>query len=217
MASKSMPASSPRTAYLIAYNAASALAWAVVLGRTLAVSIGRHSPQLAYAVVGHWTKWTQTMAALEVVHSLLGLVGAPWTTTLMQVASRYLLVWGIVNPFPYLALMPVYASMLTAWSIAEVIRYSYFALSLARCRPAALTWLRYNSFVLLYPIGILSECCLVYLATEPAGVISPLAKYALYAVLVVYVPGSYVLFSHMVKQRRKVMGSARAKDQKARQ
>ena len=110
----------------------------------------------------------------------------------MQVSSRLLLVWGIVNQFPYLALTPYYTSMLVAWSITEVIRYSFFATSLCGWRPQALTWLRYNTFFALYPLGIGSECALILLATQPAGRIDPNFKLALYAVLAIYVPGTFL-------------------------
>lgn len=107
----------------------------------------------------------------------------------MQVSSRFLLVWAIVDSFPFLAFSPVYSSMLFAWSVTEVVRYSYFALTLSGWQPAALTWLRYNTFFVLYPIGILSECSLIYMAADPAGMRSPIEKYFLYVILAIYVPG----------------------------
>lgn len=108
----------------------------------------------------------------------------------MQVASRILLVWGIVHPFPQVALSTnFYASMLVAWSVTEVIRYSFFASSLSIGTPAPLTWLRYNTFFVLYPLGITSECALIWYATGPAGQLNPLFQYALYAILAIYVPG----------------------------
>lgn len=107
----------------------------------------------------------------------------------MQVSSRFLLVWAIVDSFPFLALSPVYSSMLFAWSVTEVIRYSYFALTLSGWQPRLLTWLRYNTFFVLYPIGILSECTLVWFATGPAEQYSVWLKRFLYAVLAIYVPG----------------------------
>jgi len=79
--------------------------------------------------------------------------------------------------------------MLVAWSVTEVIRYSFFALSLSGWQPAALTWLRYNTFFVLYPVGITSECALIYLATVPAALRNPVEPYILYAVLAIYVPG----------------------------
>ncbi|KAG6214222.1 hypothetical protein E4U50_000556 [Claviceps purpurea] len=222
MADKSKPAGAPapcasplKTGYLVLYNFASAVAWSVVLGRTIGL-LYLKGPSAVYAGVGEWTKWTQTMALMEVIHSLLGVVRAPLVTTIMQVSSRLLLVWPIVNTWPFLALSPFYASMLLAWSVTEVIRYSYFALSLAQMLPRALTWVRYTTFYVLYPLGITSECMLVYGATGPAGQRSGwIGEGVLYAILAIYVPGSYVLFTHMMKQRRKVLRSLKAENSKS--
>lgn len=85
---------------------------------------------------------------------------------------------------------------------------------------------RYNTFYVLYPIGITSECTLIVQALGPAGDLNPLFQYALIAILVIYVPGmftlndlgmlanwpgSYILYTHMIAQRRKVLrGKQRA-------
>ncbi|PTD09848.1 putative very-long-chain (3R)-3-hydroxyacyl-CoA dehydratase [Fusarium culmorum] len=177
--------------------------------------LGLHGPEYVYPNVGEFTKWTQTLAGLEVMHSLLGVVRAPLFTTLMQVSSRFLLVWAVVDVFPFLALSPFYSSMLIAWSVTEIIRYSFFALTLSSFQPKFLTWLRYNTFFVLYPVGIFSECWLIWLATAPAGHLNELYKFALQAILAIYVPGSYVLYSHMMTQRRKVMRNMKAQGQKA--
>ncbi|KAK3680109.1 hypothetical protein LTR78_000486 [Recurvomyces mirabilis] len=168
-----------RSLYLICYNAISALLWAVVLGRVVLIA-GIHGPKYVFAGVGEWTKWTQTLAALEIAHAGIGLVRAPLLTTLMQVASRFLLVWLIAFNFPStVSASPAYTTMLLAWSITEVIRYSYFAVNLAYGGvPAFMTWLRYNTFFVLYPMGISS---------------------------------AYVLFTHMMVQRQKVMRNIKAK------
>lgn len=52
---------------------------------------------------------------------------------------------------------------------------------------------RYNTFYVLYPIGITSECTLIYQALGPAAGIEPLFSYFLIAVLVIYVPGMFLL------------------------
>lgn len=67
------PASSANKAYLIFYNSVSALLWSVVLGRTVML-LGLHGPEYVYPNVGEFTKWTQTLAGLEVMHSLLGMI-----------------------------------------------------------------------------------------------------------------------------------------------
>lgn len=141
----------------------------------------------------------------------------------MQVASRILLVWGVTYPFPELAASPAYTTMLLAWSVTEVIRYSYFGMNVAASPPDALVWLRYNTFFVLYPMGILSEVWLIVSATDLAGELWQPFEWALYAILAIYVPGeslvvpvgaglgvltgvgSYVLYNHMIKQRKKVM------------
>ena len=114
---------------------------------------------------------------------------APIFTTGMQVASRLLLVWPVVNVFPALATSPAYSSMLIAWSVTEVIRYSYFALTLSGFQPGFITWLRYNTFYVLYPLGISSECFMIYKAIEPAHALRPEFAWALQLILLVYVPG----------------------------
>lgn len=124
----------------------------------------------------------------------------------MQVASRLLLVWGIVNNFPWLAKSAVYSSMLVAWSVTEIVRYSYFTFTLSGFQPGIISWLRYNLFYVLYPLGISSECWLIYSAIEPAKrMYGQEAAWLLQLILFIYVPGSYVLFTHMMAQRRKVM------------
>ncbi|KAH8801641.1 protein-tyrosine phosphatase-like protein [Xylogone sp. PMI_703] len=111
----------------------------------------------------------------------------------MQVSSRILLVWGVVNNFPSLAQSPIYSSMLVAWSITEVIRYSYFVLTLSGYSPAISTWLRYNTFFVLYPMGISSECWMIYLAIEPARKLRQEYAWFLQAILGIYVPGKCCL------------------------
>ncbi|KAF2161324.1 hypothetical protein M409DRAFT_28361 [Zasmidium cellare ATCC 36951] len=212
---KSAP-SGAKAGYLILYNSVSALLWSVVLGRVVLI-LALHGYQAVYLGTGEFTKWTQTLAALEVLHAAIGLVRAPLFTTLMQVASRFLLVWGIVHNFPNTTARssPFYSSMLIAWSVTEVIRYSYFALNLLYGKvPGFLTWLRYNTFFVLYPLGISSECWLVWKAIEPARTWNLAYEWVLKLVLFVYVPGAYILYTHMMAQRRKVMRGDSAKKSK---
>lgn len=54
---------------------------------------------------------------------------------------------------------------------------------------------RYNTFYIFYPIGISSECTLIFQALGPAGELSPLFRYLLIAILVIYVPGMLIFFS----------------------
>ena len=58
--------------YLILYNLVSALLWVAVLGRVILL-VPLVGFQGVYGSVGEFTKWTQTAAVLEILHSALGL------------------------------------------------------------------------------------------------------------------------------------------------
>lgn len=119
-----------------------------------------------------------------------GVVPAPFFTTALQVASRLFLVWAICFPFPQLNSSTWYSSMLVAWSLTEVIRYTYFALKQFDAVPGWLHWLRYSAFSILYPIGISSELAMTLRAiVGPADSIAPWYPYALFAVVLSYIPG----------------------------
>jgi len=60
-----------RTLYLILYNFVSALLWSVILGRILLITtlFGYRS---VHSGVADFTRWTQTLAALEILHAAVG-------------------------------------------------------------------------------------------------------------------------------------------------
>lgn len=141
-----------------------------------------------------------------------GIVRAPLLTTLMQVSSRFALVWGAVHFYPLIAASPAYSSMLLAWSTTEVVRYAFFALSLgAGVEPSPLKWMRYSGFYVLYPVGISSELWELLTAARAAAAEGNTAVAAVaVAVMATYLPGAPKLYTHMIKQRRKVLGGAGA-------
>lgn len=213
--------SSPKQRYLVAYNAVSCTLWALVLTR-LVLLLPLVGPTHLFGGTDAFVRLVQSLALLEPLHSAVGVVRAPLLTTLMQVASRLLLVWGIAFLVPDAVTDGgadgawAWAGMLLAWSVTEVVRYAYFVCALSRARrvPPALAWARYNFFYALYPLGIACECWLVaravWTGVADAALGSP-AKWALVGVLGAYVPGSYVLYTHMISQRRRVMrGKQRA-------
>jgi len=173
-----------------------------------------------YDAVGETTARVQSVAVLEILHVLFGLVRSPLPTTAVQVASRLFSVWGIAARFPSAQRSPFYASMVLSWALTEVIRYMFYAASLVGWELAPLLWARYSTFFVMYPTGAGSEA-LVNLATLPFSVASgaggswfsalPLAHWDAYALLrgvlfVAWWPGLYPMYAHMIKQRRKVFG-----------
>ena len=57
--------------YLVIYNAASMMLWQIIMFRV--ILFGSFGGVSVYHGAGEFTKWTQTFAALEIVHSLLGM------------------------------------------------------------------------------------------------------------------------------------------------
>lgn len=194
--------------YLILYNATEAVLWAAVLTR-LFLAARVSGLAAAHDEVSTLLLAVQTSAVLEVVHVSLGLVPSPLVTTVTQVASRLLLVWGIDRTFPRVvaANAPVFASMVTAWSVTEVLRYAYYAIHLQApaALPDALLWARYTLFYVLYPLGAGSECWLIYRSLGSAAQqVHPAYRVLLQGVLLLYVPGFYALYTYMIAQRKKM-------------
>lgn len=165
----------------------------------------------------------QTAAVLEILHGLVGLVRSPITATLPQIGSRLYLTWVILYSFPEIRSHFLVTSLVISWSITEIIRYSFFGVKeVLGFAPSWLMWLRYSTFLLLYPTGISSEVGLVYFALP---YIKGSEKYCLrmpnkwnfsfdnfYAailVLGIYIPGSPHLYSYMLGQRKKALSKSK--------
>jgi very-long-chain (3R)-3-hydroxyacyl-CoA dehydratase len=211
--------------YLIAYNSICLALWSIVTLRAIFLIPSLYAyghPQQIFEALFTFLKWTQTIALLEVIHAVTGLVRASPFTTAMQVASRILVVWIVLDMFPQIVSTknPIgrsvpgsttgplaFSGILLAWGLTEIIRYGFFVWKAAISDrvPPLLTWLRYNTFFVLYPIGITSECLLMWLALGPAAKQEKRVDLLLKLVLLIYVPGSYILYTHMMAQRRKVM------------
>lgn len=73
--------------------------------------------------------------------------------------------------------------------------------------PGWLAWARYSVFVLGYPVGIVGEWWLVVLGWR--GMQGGWKRGAVGVVLIGYVAGAWVMFRHMLGQRRRVLGRGR--------
>jgi len=200
--------------YLLAYNFFSTLSWSYLLFRTLQHALSPHTS--TYSALGPIVPYVQTTAILEVLHVLLGWVRSPLPTTIIQVSSRLFLVWGITEQFNSAQTNVLYTTMILSWSLTEVIRYSFYAFSLLGSEPPRLlTYLRYTTFYVLYPLGAGSEAFLIF-TTVPSlesfkqGTVS-LWDMARAVLFLIWWPGLYVMYTHMMVQRRKVLGGKKEK------
>lgn len=195
--------------YLLAYNGIAFLAW-LVFG--ICVTTGKGSIFLLLGIA-------QGLAVLEVVHAVTGWVRSPVGSTAAQVASRILVV---VLFFAFVAdehqRWVIYGFYVVsfAWTVTELVRYSFYFLGLMDRQPKWLLWMRYSFFILLYPIGVSGEWMII---------LSPIIAYGFtaiiyieffgthpmpnlyYTIFVAFLAVSYiyyfpVLYKYMWKQRK---------------
>jgi len=167
-----------------------------------------------YERIGWHLAIIQSGAALEILHSLTGLVRTPVTTTTVQVCSRLLLVWGIC----YLLDIPevndhwAFYTMTLSWSVTEAVRYLFFTLNLVGVRFFPILWCRYTLFLVLYPVGAGSEAVLIYRALDGARALSPIYSFILTGIILTYPPGLMVMYTHMIGQRKKNLTTSGQQD-----
>ncbi|KAG8190484.1 hypothetical protein JTE90_006660 [Oedothorax gibbosus] len=206
-------------AYLVLYNGVQTAGWGYLLFNTVKFLIEKQT------VVGLWPECKttvaifQTLACLEVVHCMIGIVPSSALVTFMQVFSRVFMVWAILIPVKEAQDAPSLAVTFIAWGITEVVRYSYYATNLLGCSPGFLTWCRYSLFLGLYPMGVAGEMGNILYALNPIWRrrlfnialpnkfnISFNFYYACIILMLTYVPVFPELFNHMRRQRKKILG-----------
>lgn len=205
--------------YLIAYNSIQTVGWTYMLLQLLSHFLNRGTLDTFWTEI----KWTviifQNAAVLEVIHSIIGLVPSGVAVVLPQVFSRVFLVCGCLMSTQSAPVSPGLPLCIIAWSITEIIRYSYYTLNLFNTVPQTLLFLRYSTFLILYPIGITGELMCMYHSLDEVvekqlfTVSMPNAwnvvfnyYYFLVVYMFMYIPGFPVLYGHMLAQRRKMLG-----------
>ncbi|XP_058184983.1 very-long-chain (3R)-3-hydroxyacyl-CoA dehydratase PASTICCINO 2-like isoform X1 [Rhododendron vialii] len=207
-----------RRSYLTVYNWTVFIGWFQVL--YLALKTLKDS---GHGYVYHATEkpllLAQSTAVLEILHGLLGLVRSPITATVPQISSRLFVTWGVLWSFPETRTHLLVSLLVISWSITEIIRYSFFGTKEAfGFAPSWIMWLRYSTFLFLYPIGISSEVGLIYFALP---YIKESGKYSMrmpnklnfsldsfyIAILVlgIYFPGSSHMYTYMIGQRTRAL------------
>jgi very-long-chain (3R)-3-hydroxyacyl-CoA dehydratase len=204
-----------RRTYLFLYNAVQFAGWFSVLTDRIT---NLDNPTLS--ANGQFFLYIfQTLAVLEILHCLIGVVRASPVTTIIQVVSRLQLI--LVHSYvPDAKVSTGLLPMVTAWGLVEVVRYMYLALNLFQMSPKWLLWARYSFFYVLYPLGVYGEMRVLYDSLPymmRSGVLSvslpndwnfsfSFAWYAWVLIYVIYLPGLYVQYTHMMKQRVKALG-----------
>ncbi|XP_077233535.1 very-long-chain (3R)-3-hydroxyacyl-CoA dehydratase PASTICCINO 2A-like [Tasmannia lanceolata] len=208
--------------YLSVYNWTVCYGWCQVLYFALK-TLNESDHEKVYNAVERPLLLVQTAAFIEILHSLIGLVRSPVSATLPQISSRLYVTWGILWSFPETRTHFLVSSLVLSWSVTEIIRYSFFGMKEAfGVTPFWLLWLRYSTFLLLYPTGIVSEVGLIYIAlpymksSEKYCIRMPNKWnfsfdyfYAAVIALGIYVPGGPHMYRYMLGQRKKALSKSK--------
>lgn len=75
----------------------------------------------------------------------------------VQVAGRNVVLFVIFGCLEEMQSKPIVFFVFYAWSSIEIFRYPFYMLACISTEWKLLTWLRYNLWIPLYPLGVISE------------------------------------------------------------
>ncbi|XP_034667417.1 very-long-chain (3R)-3-hydroxyacyl-CoA dehydratase hpo-8 isoform X1 [Drosophila subobscura] len=227
VAKSSKPASKEPSAlakiYLIAYNAVQVGGWSYILYQLVNYYLLQGPEFRAQITLWDYTRVAviifQNAAFVEILNAAFGLVKSNPVVTGFQVFSRMMVVVGVVMATPTGKVSPGLPIALFAWAITEIIRYGYYALNIVKVVPHFVVFLRYTTFIALYPIGVTGELLCFWYAQSyarehsvwstvmPNKLNATFSYFAfLWIVMLGYIPIFPQLYLHMFAQRRKILG-----------
>ena len=146
-----------------------------------------------------------------------------------QILSRLFIVWIVFPLVPaavgeggwnaWLTKLPIINVCLVCWAVTEVVRYSFYTMGKDL---TFLKHLRYNLFLVLYPLGVTCEMLSIAHScfhvkydfapeNKPMTTVMPNSvnftfkyEWAIYICLVIYGSEFPKLFGHMLRQRAKI-------------
>ena len=199
-----------KTPYLIAYNVSMFIGWTLFIFSFSSQYLLTKNINLTYEKSFQYLRIFQYGAVLEIIHIILKLVKSPLMTTIIQVMSRIIIVYILSKVKSSVSIGYILLSF--AWGVTEMIRYTYYYLSLIQKNyntkfviPYPLIWSRYSFFIVLYPIGVSGELITLWKSTIELKNYSFLninIADIIYFRFVLYVPGLFVLYTYMLRQRK---------------
>jgi len=149
-----MSQTSPSKIVILLYNIFQLLGWTYLFYKAVeSLIVGRFAvlsdPFFFKAITA-----VQTAQYLDLLFSFLGLSSTKPVPSFIHVTGRNLVVWvafpwALTSNYPLLAIVP--------WSFADIIRFGNYINDSLHLNLNFLKVLRYNAFILLYPIGLTGE------------------------------------------------------------
>uniref|UniRef100_A0A3Q1HD00 Very-long-chain (3R)-3-hydroxyacyl-CoA dehydratase n=1 Tax=Anabas testudineus TaxID=64144 RepID=A0A3Q1HD00_ANATE len=203
------------TAYLVIYNVVMTAGWLVIAVGLVRAYLARGSYHGLYYSIEKPLKWFLSLVFIA------GIVPSSVVLTGFQVMSRVFLTWAVTHSVREVQSEDSVLLFVTAWTVTEIIRYSFYTFSLLNHLPYLIKWARYTFFIVLYPMGVTGELLTIYAAlpyVQKTGLYSVTLpnKYNfsfdyytfLILIMISYIPLFPQLYFHMIRQRKKVLGHA---------
>ena len=226
---------------LFAYNVVQLIGWSCVAWKLFLVATEKSEDtfEAAYSATSLLVISLQQFSCLELLLSVAGILPSPLVNVLMQLTARNSVILVAVQFTSSASVLESPAIFITfiAWSIAEIARYSWL---LGKTFPDScaalnrfLTWVRYNMFLVLYPLGAVGEGWTMWNAMQLEEVRTlkqvvcqgiqeldenvcsgigdqkiALRDFIKYMYFPLFIPGFLFLYFHMLKQRSKKLKSS---------
>ncbi|XP_067411653.1 very-long-chain (3R)-3-hydroxyacyl-CoA dehydratase 3 isoform X1 [Emydura macquarii macquarii] len=183
-----------------------------------------HSFYDTFHTIADMMYFCQTLAFLEILNSLVGIVRSPFIPSLFQVLGRNFVLFVVLGNVEEMQSKAVVFFIFYFWSIIEIFRYPFYMLSCINIEWKLLTWIRYTIWIPLYPLGALAEAVSLIQAIpvfSETGKFSFMLPYPLSTTikfsfflqiyLITLFLGVFTNFRHLYKQRRQHLGSKKRK------
>ena len=207
-----------KKSYLFSYNLFMLLCYGLLFPQ-LIKSLSKPTSFNLISFVGSSYRVLIIFSSLEILHPILGLVRGNFVFPFIQIGFKSLVYFAFVENSPFVQTYVSVRVLLITWTLAEMIRYPFYVLSVLNIQSYPITWLRYTAWIVLYPIGIFTEAVVIYQNLPhlqntgrynyemPNQLnVSFYGPYAIFVYLYVGIwSGSYFMLSHMARQRRKVL------------
>ncbi|KAJ8350698.1 hypothetical protein SKAU_G00258280 [Synaphobranchus kaupii] len=138
--------------------------WLVIAVGLVRAYLAKGSFHGLYYSIEKPLKFFQTGAVLEILHCAIGIVPSTVVLTGFQVMSRVFLTWAVAHSVREIQNEDSVLLFVVAWTMTEIVRYSFYTFTLLNHLPYLIKWARYTLFMVLYPMGVSGELLTIHAA-----------------------------------------------------
>ena len=175
------------SAYLVLFNSLSIFFLIFSMYNTVLFEMTRSSTYIFRCAI------CQSFFLFEILNVIIGASGSTIIPTTLQLFSRVYIIWYIIYLHKINTILVTL--LLFVWNLSDLVRFLFYLF-----RTGIFRKLRYNAFLILYPIGILLE---IYLINSIYMMHDDMIGYLIGGTILLYLPSFPYLYYHMIRHRRR--------------